>query len=129
MGDEMNGCMLPGRTTSWSGAVGVGFTTETEGTAICAVTTRSFVAASTRERIPAASTPIIMNATAAAITQRLPDRNRQTLLGEAGVNVSLFARVSMCVIGVTNVLAGLVAIDPIALPCRTMQHAEERGYK
>src|SRR5438270_9577767 len=61
--------MLPGRMSSWEGAVCFGAITETEDKAICVVTARRLVAALTRELIPAANRPIAMRAAMAAISQ------------------------------------------------------------
>ena len=69
----MNGCMLPGRIISVAGAVCLGATTETEGTAISSVTARSVVSARTRERIPKIKTNTAASVTSAGISQRRGD--------------------------------------------------------
>src|SRR3954468_2961639 len=48
----MKGCIFPGRIISCACAAGFGCTTETEGTAICAVTVRKLASALRRDRIP-----------------------------------------------------------------------------
>src|ERR1700688_2612646 len=67
----MNGCMLPGRTISWAGAVRLGSTTETDGTAACTVAARRAAAASTRDRIPKIKSPATIARMITGITQRL----------------------------------------------------------
>jgi len=66
----MNGCILPGRTISSAAAVRFGITTETDGTAICAVTAARAVSAFTRDLIPTTSTPITASAHSAGTNHR-----------------------------------------------------------
>jgi hypothetical protein len=63
--------MLPGRIISVVGAVRLGSTTETDGTAICAVTVRKVDEALTRERIPEMKSPAMTITTTKGISQRL----------------------------------------------------------
>jgi len=70
MGEVMKGCMLPGRMISCAGPVRFGATTETDGTAICAVTVSKAAAAFTRDLIPDAKTQITAIPTSATISQR-----------------------------------------------------------
>ena len=102
MGVSVNACALPGSTISWAGAVCFGSTTDTEGTAICEVTARRFVAAFTRELISAPSTPITASMTSAAINQRHPDCFLRLSFKDEGANISICSCVSICVILVTN---------------------------
>src|SRR5436309_5270405 len=48
----MKGCIFPGRIISCACAAGLGCTTETDGTAICAVTVRKLASALRRDRMP-----------------------------------------------------------------------------
>src|SRR3954449_11192665 len=48
----MKGCIFPGRIISCACAAGFGCTTETDGTAICAVTVRKLASAFRRDRMP-----------------------------------------------------------------------------
>src|SRR5579862_6733758 len=54
----MNGWMLPGRMISSAGAARCGCTTETDGTASCAVIVRSRDSCRIRKRIPKTTMPV-----------------------------------------------------------------------
>src|SRR5690348_3216585 len=66
----MSGWILPGRIISCAGAAGFGCTTETEATAICAVTVRKLASALRRDRIP-------KNKTANTTTQKIRGINQR----------------------------------------------------
>src|SRR5579864_7336243 len=65
----MNGCIFPGRIISCAGAADFGCTTETEGTAICAVTVRKLASALRRDRMPRNKTAKTITPTIIGMTQ------------------------------------------------------------
>src|SRR6516225_7547325 len=62
--------MLPGRMSSCAGALCFGCTTETESTAICAVTAVNDFSSFIRDRIPATNTPTTNSTSNAVSNQR-----------------------------------------------------------
>src|SRR6266849_7911136 len=71
----MNGITFPGKTISCEGADRCGETTETEGTAICAVSARTVFCSPIRLRMPYTRIPPKTTSSAPAKTQPRFDRN------------------------------------------------------
>src|SRR5579863_455799 len=87
----MNGCIFPGRMISCAGAAGFGRTTETEGTAICAVTVRKLASAVRRDRIPKTRTAKTATPTITGMTQLCWDGRAFSGFGFNGTISTLFS--------------------------------------
>src|ERR1700746_22191 len=123
----MNGCIFPGRMISCAGAAGFGRTTETEGTAICAVTVRRLASAVSRDRIPKSKTAKTVTPTVTGMTQRCLDGRVFSGFGFKGTITTLFSvsLISKLVIWIhLFLLFGQCSLLP---PC--VQQAEKRWNK
>src|SRR6516162_3596191 len=121
--------MLPGRMSSCAGALCFGCTTETESTAICAVTAVNDFSSFIRDRIPATNTPTTNSTSNAVSNQRRRECVRLSFSGGGDGAVAGCSRTSVCVISLTNVLVILVGLKRLTLSRSTLQHAEESRYK
>src|ERR1700751_3558465 len=113
IGDEINGCTLPGRTTSCAGAASFGNTTETEGTDVCATTARNFAASCKRDRIPMARTAPAIATTITAITHCL----HEALAGYSSGESFLAGLLISSVILFSAIFFTTVRCQLISVPC------------
>src|SRR5579863_41275 len=119
----MNGCIFPGRIISCAGAACFGCTTETEGTAICAVTLRKLAAALRRDRIPKTRIAKATAPTVRGIIQACGEGRPFSGSGSSGTISTLFAvsLISKLVISIHLFLFGQCSLAP-----PTVQQAEKR---
>src|SRR4030081_2590676 len=97
----MKGCTFPGSTISCDGAVCCGVTTETEGTAICAVSARTVFPCQWRGRMAYNTKPPKTKRNAPAMSQPRFDRRRPfTTLRDGGPGLETLICVCDC-IGIT----------------------------
>src|SRR5579872_1715715 len=122
----MNGCIFPGRMISCAAAAGFGCTTETEGTAICAVTVRKLASAFRRDRIPKSRTAKTVTQTITGMTQLCRDGEVFSGFGFNGTISTLF---SVSLISKLVILIHLFLFGKCSLLLPSVQQTEERWNK
>src|ERR1700746_1707126 len=116
---------------SWADAVCFGLTTETDGTAICAVTLPKLLSAFMRDRIPKIRIPAPISAITSAVTQFLVDRP----LASTWFSGTISGRSIVSLISMSFMITHKSRLDichlflhPALLP-PPVQHAEESRHE
>ena len=130
----MKGCTFPGNTISCDGAERWGEMTETDGTAICAVSAPTVAAFRRRARMPYTKIPTKTRRIAPAMNQ--PRFDRRGALTTLNVGGSC-GNASLCVcdcMGITipillRRILLLLTAGISTLPAQTVEDAEDRRYE